>query len=102
MRKTLSLAVIFLLAVANSGVSAQGPRVDASVGATGSLPPAAPGTRASAPPWSGQTGASGDPSMTAGAIRAAAANFPACLAQLWPAAARRGISRASYRRYTAA
>jgi membrane-bound lytic murein transglycosylase B len=34
--------------------------------------------------------------MTAAAIRAAAANFPGCLAQLWPAAARRGVPRALF------
>ena len=39
--------------------------------------------------------------MTAAAIRAAAANFPSCLEGLWPLAARRGITRANYRKYTA-
>jgi len=39
--------------------------------------------------WSGQSGASGDPRMTADAIRAAAADFGNCLADLWPDAARR-------------
>jgi membrane-bound lytic murein transglycosylase B len=97
MRKiSLSLAAALLVA-AGTGAAAQGQRADANVGATGALPPA---TTASAPPWSGQSGASGDPQMTAGAIRAAAANFPACLAQLWPAAARRGVTRAVYRQYT--
>ena len=43
--------------------------------------------------WSGQSGASGDPSMTADAIRAAAADFSNCVAGLWPDAARRGVSR---------
>jgi membrane-bound lytic murein transglycosylase B len=51
--------------------------------------------------WSGQPGASGDPSMTADAIRAAASDFGACIAALWPDAARRGVSRANYERYTA-
>jgi peptidoglycan lytic transglycosylase B len=97
MRKT-SLAAVLLIAAAG-GASAQSQRVDADVGPTGSLPPIM--HTASAPPWSGQSGASGDPRMTAAAIRAAAASFPACLAQLWPAAARRGVSRAVYRRYTA-
>ena len=41
----------------------------------------------------GESGASGHPLMTAEAIRAAAANFHACIERLWPAAARRGISR---------
>ena len=46
--------------------------------------------------WSGESGASGHPLMTADAIRTAAANFPQCLERLWPEAARRGISRATY------
>ena len=46
--------------------------------------------------WSGESGASGHPLMTADAIRAAAANFPQCLERLWPEAAQRGISRATY------
>ncbi len=45
-----------------------------------------------ATPWSGQSGASGNPLMTADAIRAAAADFNNCIANLWPDAARRGIS----------
>jgi membrane-bound lytic murein transglycosylase B len=53
------------------------------------------------PQWSGQSGASGDPLMTADAIRAAAADFGNCLAALWPDAARRGITRANYLRFTA-
>jgi len=51
--------------------------------------------------WSGQSGASGDPRMTADAIRAAAADFPNCIAGLWPEAERRGISLAAYQRFTA-
>ena len=51
--------------------------------------------------WSGQSGASGDPSMTADAIRAAAADFGNCVEALWPDAARRGVSRANFERYTA-
>ena len=51
--------------------------------------------------WSGQSGASGDPRMTADAIRAAAADFGNCLAGLWNDAARRGITRANYDRFTA-
>jgi lytic murein transglycosylase len=39
--------------------------------------------------------------MSAEAIRAAAENFPNCLEALWPAAARRGISRQSFERHTA-
>src|SRR6266702_3984439 len=51
--------------------------------------------------WSGQSGASGNPIMTADAIRAAAADFGNCLERLWPEAARRGISRASFERFIA-
>jgi len=67
-------------------------------------PPAAsavPGQPAVSNEWSGQSGASGDPRMTAEAIRAAAADFANCLAELWPDAERRGISRANYERFTA-
>jgi membrane-bound lytic murein transglycosylase B len=49
-----------------------------------------------APEWSGESGASGDPTMTADAIRAAAANFQNCLASLAPLAAKRHIPHASY------
>jgi lytic murein transglycosylase len=51
--------------------------------------------------WSGEDGASGHPLMTAQAIREAAANFDACVAGLWPEAARRGISQQSFDRLTA-
>lgn len=67
-------------------------------GTTGSVAPAAapdPGG------WSGASGASGHPTMSAGAIRTAAANFPVCIAGLWPEAARRGISRESFVTHTA-
>lgn len=59
--------------------------------------PAASGTRE----WSGKSGSSGHPLMTAEAIRSAAADFPACIERLWPAASRRGVSRASYDNMTA-
>jgi membrane-bound lytic murein transglycosylase B len=38
--------------------------------------------------------------MTAAAIRQAAADFHPCLEQLWPMAARRGVSRATFERLT--
>src|SRR5579872_3861185 len=69
---------------------------DFPTGAISSVPERAPG-----PAWSGISGASGDESMTADAIRTAAANFPNCIERLWPAAARRGISRAVFQTYTA-
>jgi lytic murein transglycosylase len=60
---------------------------------TGAISSSAP---AGSPAWSGESGASGDPSMTAAAIRADAANFHHCLDRLWPLAARRHVSRATY------
>jgi membrane-bound lytic murein transglycosylase B len=74
-----------------------------------SAPPPGPGTSAQAPSagsgappaWSGEDGASGHPLMTAAAIREAAANFDNCIAQMWPDAARRGISQQSFERFTA-
>jgi membrane-bound lytic murein transglycosylase B len=61
-------------------------------------PPGAP--LSSAPQWSGESGASGHPEMQAGAIRAAAANFPSCIEALWPLAARRNVSRPDFDRHT--
>jgi lytic murein transglycosylase len=65
-------------------------------------PPVAPLAPAPSPPkeWSGEDGASGHPEMKASAIRAAAANFERCLEGLWPAAAKRNISRASFDKFT--
>ncbi len=56
-----------------------------------------------APPkeWSGESGASGHPQMTAEEITAAAQNFPQCIESLWPAAARRRISRQTFTAQTA-
>lgn len=63
---------------------------------------AQPATTGNAPPpWSGEDGASGHPLMTASAIREAAANFDQCVASMWPDAARRHISQASFQRFTA-
>ena len=71
--------------------------------ATGPVPaPAGAAGPAGAPrEWSGQSGASGNPLMTAEAIRAAAAGFGNCLAELEPQAERRGITRANFERFTA-
>src|SRR5262245_4218734 len=60
--------------------------------ATAPPPPSQSGT----PEWSGESGASGHPLMTADAIRAAAANFRNCIAGMWPDAARRGVSQATF------
>src|ERR1700748_1496191 len=67
---------------------------------TGSISP--PIARPNSMIWSGETGASGTPERSAEAIRAAAEEFPACIAQLWPMAARRGITRQTFQAYTAA
>ena len=63
----------------------------------GPQPPPAP---ASKDDWSGESGSSGHPLMQADAIRAAAANFPNCIAGYWPEAARRGVTRATFEKYT--
>jgi lytic murein transglycosylase len=51
------------------------------------------------PSTSEQPGAVSHPSMTPEAIAAATANFSNCLETLWPAAARRGVSRATFETY---
>ena len=50
--------------------------------------------------WSGEPGASGHPLMMPNAILAAVADFKNCLERLWPDAARRGISRATFDKFT--
>jgi peptidoglycan lytic transglycosylase B len=61
-------------------------------------PPVAPLAPAPSPPkeWTGEDGASGHPEMKASAIRAAASGFESCLEGLWPLAAKRNVSRASF------
>ena len=61
-------------------------------------PPVAPLAPAPSPPkeWTGEDGASGHPEMKASAIRAAASRFENCLEGLWPLAAKRNVSRASF------
>ena len=51
--------------------------------------------------WSGEPGASGHPLMMPDAILGAVADFKNCLERIWPEAARRGISRASFEKFTA-
>lgn len=63
-------------------------------------PTQTPAASSAALPWSGQDGASGYPLMTASAIRQAAANFPNCVAAMWPDAARRHITRENFVRFT--
>jgi len=96
MRATTLTAAI-LAATVVGGALAQD-RDDRYVTGTISLSSVAPG---GAPEWSGESGASGHPLMAAPAIRAAAANFHACLERLWPAASKRGISRETYQAVTA-
>src|SRR3954452_3837101 len=50
--------------------------------------------------WSGEPGASGHPLMMPDAILGAVADFKNCLERMWPDAARRGISRATYDKFT--
>jgi lytic murein transglycosylase len=94
------LAAVLLAAA--SGVAAAQPRDDRYSSVTGTILPVAVAPSAATREWSGESGSSGDPRMTAGAIRAAAATFHDCIDRLWPAAARRGISRATFANYTAA
>jgi peptidoglycan lytic transglycosylase B len=63
--------------------------------------PSAPAGPVSKDDWSGASGSSGHPLMQADAIRAAAADFPNCIAGFWPDAARRGVTRATFDTYTA-
>ncbi|MBS0535179.1 MAG: lytic murein transglycosylase [Proteobacteria bacterium] len=87
----LAAGLVWLAAGAAASAGGDGDR-------TGTIPAS---TRVQTPSWSGDDGASGNPLMTAAAIRAAAANFPSCIERLWPLAARRGVSRASFERLTA-
>jgi len=104
----LRLAAAALIAAGSAGAVCAQERADNwftrlfQLPATGSVPPpASPSPPTSPPEWSGQSGASGHPLMTADAIRAAAAEFGNCVEGLWPPAARRGITRANFERFTA-
>jgi membrane-bound lytic murein transglycosylase B len=97
MRARLPLVVIAGVFAAAGGIAgAQDSRYSATTGAL-SRP-----TPQQIVEWSGQSGASGHPLMTAEAIRASAANFPGCIQRFWPGAAKRGISRNTFAKYTAA
>ena len=99
MCKAWPILIAAAVFVAGSGVvAAQDVRDSRYFGVTGAIPPDA----GQAPRWSGESGSSGHPLMTAEAIRAGAENFQQCIERLWPAAARRGISRSVYQTYTAA
>jgi peptidoglycan lytic transglycosylase B len=100
--RTLQIATMTLL-LAGQGAGAQFGQVERPpLGLPGpTTSSVAPAMGPAAQPWSGESGSSGHPAMDASAIRAAAADFPACLERLWPEAARRGVSRASFDRHTA-
>jgi peptidoglycan lytic transglycosylase B len=100
MRARLPLVVIAGVFAAAGGIAgAQDSRDGRYPATTGALPQSTPQQTTE---WSGQSGASGHPLMTAEAIRASAANFPGCIQRLWPAAAKRGVSRSTFAKYTAA
>jgi lytic murein transglycosylase len=60
------------------------------------MPPSGGMSGAGTREWSGQPGASGHPLMTVAAIRAAAAEFPTCIARMEGEAARRGVRPQNY------
>ena len=91
-RQLVIAASTFAVLPACADVTGSDNRLQAYAPVTASAPASLPGSRE----WSGESGASGHPAMEADAIRAAAANFPQCLANLWPQAARRGISQQTY------
>ncbi|MGI8524935.1 MAG: lytic murein transglycosylase [Pseudolabrys sp.] len=92
------MTVLHCVAIAMAvPAAAQSSRAPATTGAISTAAPSA-ATRQ----WSGESGASGHPQMTAEEISAAAVNFPQCLESLWPGAARRHVSRATFVAQTAA
>jgi len=102
MRKTRPILVAAVLAAALGGTAAaQSGRIADYSGPTGAISPQMAIVRPGGPGWSGESGSSGHPLMTSEAIRAGAANFHACIESLWPAAARRGVSRNVFQSYTA-
>ena len=100
MRGRLPLVVIAGVFAAAGGIAgAQDSRDGRYPTTTGALPQP---TTQQTTEWSGQSGASGHPLMTAEAIRTSASNFHGCIQKLWPAAAKRGVSRSTFAKYTAA
>jgi lytic murein transglycosylase len=96
------LVVAAMVLTLAGGAAAQDSRFADYSGPTGSIAPAKPALSRSRPAeWSGESGGSGSPLMAAEAIRFAAENFHTCIERLWPLAARRGVSRAVFERYTA-
>ena len=99
--KSLAIWAALILGVVLHAGCTKGAGGDAlSPAATASIPAASGSVRRSfaqaGPEWSGESGASGHPLMQSDAIRSSAANFQRCLENLWPLAAKRGISRATY------
>ena len=85
-------SILLLIGLSAAPAGAQGLDLRSLFGQPASATAPAPGSRE----WSGEAGASGHPLMTVDAIRAAAADFPNCVAGLWPDAARRGVSRETF------
>lgn len=103
------LAAAVVLGAAEASL-AQGGRIDPPlpVGRASAPVSVVPGVAATPAPatapnvpreWSGESGSSGHPLMQASAIRHAAAHFESCLEQLWPLAAKRGVSRATFEQH---
>lgn len=93
-RTLIAAAVAGAVALTPQGAAAQIEKLLPFL-ATAQAPAQSPADN-TAPEWSGQSGSSGHPLMTAEAIQAAAANFHGCLEGLWPDAAARGVSRATF------
>jgi membrane-bound lytic murein transglycosylase B len=89
------VALLPLVAVSAAALAQDDRFPHLSSAITGSIP------AASSDKWSGEPGASGHPLMQPDAILAAVADFKNCVERMWPEAARRGISRASFDRFTA-
>jgi membrane-bound lytic murein transglycosylase B len=99
--RSIVLAAVIGVALIGAAVAQDGRFADAYSDTTGSISPPKAIARPNTTMWSGESGASGSPEMSAQAIRMAAADFPACIAGLWPMVARHGITRQTFRAYTA-
>ena len=92
--RDIARALLPLVALSASALAQDDRYPQPSAGITGSDP----GGNGTA--WSGEPGASGHPLMMPHAILAAVADFKNCIERMWPDAARRGITRASFDRFT--
>jgi membrane-bound lytic murein transglycosylase B len=95
----MQMAVTAIFAV-TTFAGAQGQLFDRLFPGPPPAPVGAPAAPGGVREWTGQPGASGHPLMTVEAIRAAAADFPNCIARLEGDAARRGISAENFSRLT--